>query len=272
MTVPSTIARVSYAGNGATTGFTVPFYFLANDQLSVVKRSAAGVDTTLVLNSDYSVAGAGNQAGGMVTTTVAPATGETLTILRNVPETQLTDYQPNDPFPEESHERALDKLTMIVQQQRELLLRALLVRDGETGPVFPSPDADKLIGWTSSGTALENKTVTGLSPGSIVVFGDPTVVTGANHPVSAAETFIVINRSNPLATALTLPPLATRNGLPLAIVDLSTGLTGEHTITITPDGAERIMRAATASLVSSNGFLTFTRLYPVPSISNWVFA
>ena len=45
-----------------------------------------------------------------------PPTGSTLIIVRRVNLTQLTNYVENDPFPAESHENALDKLTMAVQE------------------------------------------------------------------------------------------------------------------------------------------------------------
>lgn len=132
MTVSSATARVSYSGNGATTAFTVPFYFLASSHLRVVLRSSAGVEDEQVLTTDYSVTGAGEASGGTVTMVTAPASGETLVITRAVPVTQETNLLPNDPLPAESLEQALDKLTMIVAQQQETLDRAL---------VFPITDA-----------------------------------------------------------------------------------------------------------------------------------
>lgn len=127
MTVASATNRVSYSGNGSSTVFAVPFYFLADSHLLVVLKSAAGVDTTQVLGTNYSVSGAGVESGGTVTMNVAPATGTTLTISRNVPITQETDLQPNDRLPAESLEDALDKLTMIDQQINENAIRAIKV-------------------------------------------------------------------------------------------------------------------------------------------------
>ena len=42
MTVSSQTAKVSYAGNGSTKTFAVPFYFLADSHLLVSKRAADG--------------------------------------------------------------------------------------------------------------------------------------------------------------------------------------------------------------------------------------
>lgn len=107
---------MSYAGNGSTTTFSVNFYFIEQSHLKVILRSSAGVETVKTLSTDYSVTGAGVPSGGSITMVTAPAVGETLVIQRNVPLTQTTDYQPNDPFPANTHEQALDKLTMETQQ------------------------------------------------------------------------------------------------------------------------------------------------------------
>ena len=123
MSVSSTINRQAYSGNGTTTEFTVPFYFLAPGELLVILRDANGGETTLVENAVYTVTGAGNENGGMVISTTAPATGETLVILRNVPPTQGEDFVPGGDFPPEAFEQGLDRLTMMEQQIREILDR-----------------------------------------------------------------------------------------------------------------------------------------------------
>lgn len=126
MTVSSQISQVEYASDGVTVSFPIPFYFLENTHIQVVINDAAGNIYPVVINVDYTVAGAGNQAGGSLLFSVAQPSGRDITIMRSVPATQLTDYQPNDDFPAETHERALDKLTMLVQQTFGLLDRALL--------------------------------------------------------------------------------------------------------------------------------------------------
>lgn len=139
MTVPTSTAKSGpYAGAGTTGPFTVSFRFLENSHIQVIKTSSAGVDTTLALTADYTVAGAGGTSG-TVTLLTALAVGEKLTIVRNVPFTQDADYVQNDAFPAESHERALDKLTMQTQQLLEAVDRALQV------PVTSSQTSDELI-------------------------------------------------------------------------------------------------------------------------------
>lgn len=126
MTVSSQVSSVSYLGDGVTTLLPVPYYFLEQTHLLVTRVNIGGTTDTLILGSDYSVSGAGNQAGGSITMLVAPEVGVQIIIDRSVPATQETDYVPNDPFPAESHERALDKLTMLVQQTISTVGRALL--------------------------------------------------------------------------------------------------------------------------------------------------
>lgn len=159
MTVNTTTSRVAYAGNGSTTVFAIPFYFLSSSDLTVIRTASTGAQTTLVLNTDYTVSGAGVPAGGSVTCTVAPAVGQSLVIFRDPAATQLTDYQPNDPFPAETHERALDKLTMIAQRLKDLVTRSFTLSDGDVSganTTLPSPSANKLIGWDTNALALQN--------------------------------------------------------------------------------------------------------------------
>ena len=132
MTVSTTSARVAYAGNGSTTAFTVPWLFLSNADLQVRKRSSSGTESTLAVGTDYTVAGALSPSGGTVTLLAPPATGETVVIIRDPIIIQSTDYLPNDPFPAESHERALDLLTMIAQRLDDRLDRALVLAESDT--------------------------------------------------------------------------------------------------------------------------------------------
>ncbi|HCW16875.1 MAG TPA: hypothetical protein DHL02_02715 [Achromobacter sp.] len=116
MTVPSQESQIVQSCDGASTVFAVPFYFLGAQHLQVTLSGSPVAEQLLTLGTDYSVAGAGNESGGSITTVSIYPAGQRLVIERVVPVTQETSYQPNDPFPAKSHERALDKLTMICQQ------------------------------------------------------------------------------------------------------------------------------------------------------------
>lgn len=115
MSLATQTSIVQYVANGVTTAFAFPYYFLENSHLVVIFTVSGSDSAPKVLGVDYSVTGAGIPAGGTVTFGVAPANGTVVTIFRSVPVTQLVDYVIDDNFPAETHEMALDKLTMICQ-------------------------------------------------------------------------------------------------------------------------------------------------------------
>ena len=143
--------------------FTVGFRFLADSHLLVIRTSSAGVDTDLAITTDYTVTGAGGSSG-TVTLVTALAIGESLTIARNVPFTQLADYVNNDAFPAESHEEALDLLTMQTQQLKNIGDRSLSLPVTAVGvsTELPAPQASTLIGWSVAGDELQNYDATAL--------------------------------------------------------------------------------------------------------------
>jgi hypothetical protein len=131
MSVSTTTAKVAYTLSSTTQTLSVPFYFLESNHLKVIK-TVSGADTVLTIGTNYTVTGAGNNAGGSITLTgTGVAIGNVITIRRDVPITQLVDYVYNDKFPAETHERALDKLTMIAQAFSEQAGRTLRFGESE---------------------------------------------------------------------------------------------------------------------------------------------
>lgn len=120
MTVSSDTNSVTYSGNGSTTVFPYSFKIFENTDLIVTLiDDATEVETVQTLTTDYTVSGAGNNSGGNVTFVTAPASGKTVKIERNLAFTQTTVYTENDAFPAKSHEDALDRLTMLTQQNKD---------------------------------------------------------------------------------------------------------------------------------------------------------
>lgn len=134
MTVSTETAIVSYAGNGVTVSWAVPYYILESSHVRVTVRGSGGSESVKVLTTDYTVANAGTNPSTATVTAVSftPATGETLIIERDVPATQETDLAENDSLPAETVERVFDKLTMLAQQTGDLAGRALHYPAGET--------------------------------------------------------------------------------------------------------------------------------------------
>ena len=234
MTVSTTTNRASYSGNGSTAAFAYGFKIFADADLTVIIRSSAGVETTKTLTTHYTVSGAGTDSGGNVTFTTGniPASGETVVILRKLTLTQGTDYVANDPFPAESHEDALDRLTMISQQHDEAIGRALKV--SQTNVIATSEfttsatdRANKLLSFDGSGdlTVTEGKidTVT-ISASGLSAGATPT----ATATYTAASGALALALGIPAgATGATGATGASGGGLSDVVVDTTPQLGGD---------------------------------------------
>lgn len=91
--------------------------------------------------------------------------------------------------------------------------------------------------------------------------------------VVSGTSLLAIQRVNPAATALTLPPLAQQFATTrkLQIVDFSTSIAA-HAITLTtPDGAT-IMQRAALHLQSTPDNLAGVMLTPSPDLNSWIIA
>lgn len=180
MTVASATDRAPYATNGVTNSFPVPFYFLEDGDLSVTYVAADGTATALTLTTDYTVSGAGDEAGGAVVTATTYPTGGFIVIKRAVAIVQETAFPANTPLPSDSLERALDRLTMIAQQQQEVLDRTLTVPDTGTtiDTTLPPPVPGSLIGGNAAGDGYTNVGASGVGAGSIAdvnIAGDAAI-------------------------------------------------------------------------------------------------
>ena len=124
MTIETQQVRIVYTGDGSSTHFAVPFPFLEPEHLLVYQGTGELGTTDILLRqgADYKVSGSG-AAGGTVVLTAPLAAAAKLAVLRFVPYTQLVDYPEGGSFPAQTHEGALDKLTMQVQQLQDLFTR-----------------------------------------------------------------------------------------------------------------------------------------------------
>jgi type II secretory pathway pseudopilin PulG len=113
LTVTITSRRADYVGDGTTTEFSVPFQFY---EISVY------VDGTLqAAGSDYVVSQEEPGLEGSIIfqalNDATPPNDSDVVILGTTAVVQDTDYVNNDDFPAEVLEAALDRLTMIAQEQ-----------------------------------------------------------------------------------------------------------------------------------------------------------
>ncbi len=124
MTIETQQVSVIYQGDGASARFAVPYPYPDKTTLQVYTGTGelGSADTRLALGIDYDVEGTGD-SGGTVVLPAPLAANLKIAILRFVPYTQLVDYPEGGDFPAQTHERALDKLTMEVQQLQDLFTR-----------------------------------------------------------------------------------------------------------------------------------------------------
>jgi hypothetical protein len=107
MTVQDVDSEVTFTGNGSTTSF--PFTFKCDDVAWLTLSYLVNFDQIL-LNGNQDTS-----PGGSVEYLAAPPLDQSIVLSRNVPLTQIVDYTRYGPFDSESHEDALDKLTMAIQ-------------------------------------------------------------------------------------------------------------------------------------------------------------
>ncbi|MEM0651650.1 hypothetical protein AAFL31_07470 [Klebsiella huaxiensis] len=125
MTVSTEVDHNDYTGNGVTTSFPYTFRIFKKTDLMVQVVDLSENISVLVLDTDYTVTGAGTYSGGSVVLSAPLANGWQVSIARELPATQETDLRNQGKFFAEVHEDAFDKLTMLIQQCFSFLRLAL---------------------------------------------------------------------------------------------------------------------------------------------------
>lgn len=131
MSISSTTNRADYVGTGLVTTYSYGFRIFSESHLLVTSQTSLGVESTLVLNTDYTVTGVGDAAGGTIVLAAALADDSLLTIRRSLPLTQPTDIRNQGSFFPETHENAFDRGIMVDQQQQDEIDRSLKVPENE---------------------------------------------------------------------------------------------------------------------------------------------
>lgn len=164
MTISSTARRAGpYSGNGSATSFAFTFKVFSTADIAVTVADADGIETVLVLDSDYSVTLNSNQEtspGGTITYPISgsalPA-GSTLTAISNLAYDQPLDLPAGGNFSPLALENQLDRAAMQIQQLDERLDRAVMLPVAtDLSIVLPAPEANTVLGWDQSETALIN--------------------------------------------------------------------------------------------------------------------
>tara|TARA_R110002012_G_scaffold115660_2_gene262624 strand:+ start:447 stop:1595 length:1149 start_codon:yes stop_codon:yes gene_type:complete len=157
MTISTTNSRNDYTASSSQTTFAYTFPVTTETDILVYQD---GTLKSLTTHYTVSATPTGNVVFGS-----GLDSGTKVALVRSVPLTQSSDYVENDPFSAETHEDALDRLTIIAQQIDEEVGRSLKLAPSSTTSnlTIPEPSADKYLAWNSAADALENKDIASVS-------------------------------------------------------------------------------------------------------------
>ncbi len=206
----TTLIRTVQADGPLTAPATVPinFEFTANGDMQVVESNTDGSSpVTLAIVTNYTLVGAGNDAGGTLTLVTNIASGKKWTISRVTIINQNTKYVENDEFPAISHEAALDKLTLIAQEFTEELGRTMRVPisgDPTVSTELPPFEVDKVFTVDSTGKKIVMSTFDAGAAAAAAVSAAAALVSELAAAVSAAAA--LASETAAAASAATIIP------------------------------------------------------------------
>ncbi len=169
------------AGNQSVFGFDFKI-FAASDIRAIQLTVATGVAVDLTLTSQYTVALNGNQdtnPGGTVTLVGGNlASGLTLTIVSNVPDTQPLELANQGGFYPHVITDALDRSTIQVQQAERLIVRGMTIpeSDGTLNMTLPTATTRAGKALSFDGAGLPTVFTAGASAANIVTTSVTTLV------------------------------------------------------------------------------------------------
>jgi pimeloyl-ACP methyl ester carboxylesterase len=208
MTIASTTRKAGpFTGDGIVTGLPFAFKVFSAADLLVV-QARAGVETTKVLTTDYTVALNADQnatPGGMVNMLAAAPVGTTTTLSSQVANAQATDLTNAGGFYPRVINDALDRATIQIQQLAEKLSRALQLPISSTASgALPVPVANNLLGWDNLGQAIVN--YAGVASSAVSAAMAPVVASAtlalARASLSVADFITQTGRSRDFGTAV----------------------------------------------------------------------
>jgi hypothetical protein len=185
MTVQTTAATASYAGNGATTSFPYPFPIPDSSQVVVSVASASGVVSELA-STQYSISGLGSSIGGAVIYPLAGAplaVGMGISIERVLPLVQATNLPNSGGWYPAVVEAQMDYAMMCIQQLQAQLGRQLTVPAVDLAPNVTLPPlaarAGQLLGFDSTGSPIAAQPSSALISAALQPFAASASTTAA---------------------------------------------------------------------------------------------
>lgn len=107
---------------------------------------------------------------------------------------------------------------------------------------------------------------------SFVVVADVVPDTSGAVDVTDTQGAAIIKKIAPTATAVNLPSIADRDGKPLLLADISTGISEEtgHVITVNADGSDTFMGLASPFMTTNYGSGVLITFIPYLAENTWL--
>lgn len=208
MSVSSETYRVQVTLTGPNDAVPIGFYFLDNSDL-VAYKTVDGVDSLLVLNTDYTLAGAGAEAGGMAAMIGGDA-DDVVTFARADALTQEEEFLYMGQLTPSTIERGYDRLCMQLQRVYSLAKRALrfpitAAEAGELGDV--ATRKGKTMQFNATTGALElvdsaDSSATAAAASAAAALASETAA-GVSAAAAAASAVLAASFTSVAFTALT---------------------------------------------------------------------
>lgn len=246
--------RLSYTGSGTTGPFTTP-YFLADADIKAVKVLISdGTETLLVLTTDYTLTGAGDEDGGALTLVATLSASYRLVIINNAVNSQEAEYPANDPFPSATHQAVVDRRTMVSQRHDDQIGRTLRQPDGDTADIAALPAkvarASQFLAFDSDGDPIA---ADGTAGESVVSAFMATVLDDATKE-DAAVTLGVVSLTG--GGTMTVPFIAADGTLAAPGIRFAAGggtgfrSTGANTMEAVAAGTTTVVQFGTSGLAA----------------------
>jgi hypothetical protein len=202
-----------YIGNGIGSTFSYDFRVDDESQLTVYETDDEGNQTTLTLTTDYTVAGVGDDDGGIITRVAGNLPTDYEWYIRsNYLETQLTAFASQGGFFPDVHEKAMDKLTFLIQQLFDRWVkRSIHLSDSDSSAESADMSLPTVAGRASQFLGFDAE-------------GSPIAVGGSVTSVPVS-TFMatVLDDVNAAAAAITLEVLPLKGGTLTGVLGLAKG-------------------------------------------------
>jgi hypothetical protein len=178
--------RVQYVANGTQTAFTYPFPIFVAADMKVFLGAA-------LQTAGYTVAGAGASSGGTVTFAAAPANGTRVTLQREIAVARTSDFVEGGAFRAKTVNDELDRLTAMLQEQRDRALRALAALPTDAGTAFALPDQaarqGRVLAFDGAGAPIPSgRTLAEIESGAAAAAASAAAAAGSASAAAASAT------------------------------------------------------------------------------------